>query len=42
VSNVLGLIGMVLFIAAIITLAASVTWLVVRLSPARDKRASEN
>ena len=38
VSNVLGLIGMVAFIAAIVTLAAAVTWVVVRLSPARDKR----
>jgi hypothetical protein len=32
--NVLGLLGMVVFIAAVIALAAAVTWLVVRLSPA--------
>jgi len=33
-SDVLGLLGMVVFIAAIVALAAAVTWLVVRLSPA--------
>jgi hypothetical protein len=38
VSNVLGLIGMALFIVAIVALAAAMTWLVVRLSPARDQR----
>ena len=37
-SNVLGLIGMVAFIAAIVTLAAAVTWVVVRVSPAPNKR----
>jgi hypothetical protein len=35
VGNVLGLIGMVLFIAAVVALAAAVTWLVVKVSPAR-------
>ena len=38
VMNVLGLIGMVVFIAAIVALAAAMTWLVVRVSPARDQR----
>jgi hypothetical protein len=38
VSNVLGLIGMVFFIAAIVALAAAMTWLVVRLSPSPGKR----
>jgi len=38
VRDVLGLIGMVVFIAAIVTLAAAVTWLVVRFSPARGQR----
>jgi hypothetical protein len=33
VADVLGLIGMAIFIVAIISLAAGVTWLVVRLSP---------
>ena len=31
--NVLGLLGFVLYVAAIIGLAAAVTWLVVRLTP---------
>jgi hypothetical protein len=33
--DVLGLLGMVLFIAAVVGLAAFVTWLVVRISPSR-------
>jgi hypothetical protein len=33
-NTVLGLIGLVIFIAAVIALAAGVTWLVVKLSPA--------
>jgi hypothetical protein len=33
VATVLGLLGIVLFIAGVISLAAGVTWLVVRLSP---------
>jgi hypothetical protein len=36
VSNVLGLLGMVLFIVVIVALAAAVTWLVVKVSPARN------
>jgi hypothetical protein len=39
VANVLGLIGMGVFIVCIIALAAAVTWLVVRLSPAPKKPA---
>jgi hypothetical protein len=38
VANVLGLIGIVVFIASVISLAAGVTWLVVRLSPAPGSR----
>jgi hypothetical protein len=38
VKDVLGLIGMTVFIAAIVTLAAAVTWVVVRVSPTRDQR----
>jgi hypothetical protein len=34
-SNVLGLLGMVVFIAAVVGLAAFVTWLVVAISPSR-------
>jgi hypothetical protein len=33
VADVLGLLGIVVFIACVIALAAGVTWLVVRLSP---------
>jgi hypothetical protein len=33
VANVLGIIGLIVFIACIIGLAAGVTWLVVKLSP---------
>jgi hypothetical protein len=38
VSNVLGLIGMAAFIAVVVALAAAITWLVVKISPARDQR----
>jgi hypothetical protein len=38
VSDALGLLGIVVFIACVITLAAAVTWLVVRLSPAPGKK----
>jgi hypothetical protein len=38
VANVLGLIGIVLFIVAIISLAAGVTWLVVKVSPSPEKK----
>jgi flagellar biogenesis protein FliO len=37
--TVLGLIGFVLYIAAVIALAAAVTWLVVRLTPAPKKKS---
>jgi hypothetical protein len=36
VTTVLGLIGIVLFIVAVIALAAAVTWLVVKLTPTRN------
>jgi hypothetical protein len=39
VANVLGLLGMVLFIVAIVSLAAAVTWLVVRFSPRPSKQS---
>ena len=38
VADVLGLIGMAVFIVAIVALAAALTWLVVRVSPARNQR----
>ena len=33
--NVLGLFGMIVFCAAVIALAAGITWVVVRFSPAK-------
>jgi hypothetical protein len=38
VENVLGLIGILLFIVVIICLAAGVTWIVVRVSPDPNKK----
>jgi hypothetical protein len=38
VENVLGLIGIAIFIVTIIALAAGVTWLVVRVSPDPNKK----
>ena len=38
VKDVLGLIGIALFIVAIISLAAGVTWLVVKISPSPDEK----
>jgi hypothetical protein len=33
--NVLGLLGMLIFCACVIALAAAITWVVVRFSPAK-------
>jgi hypothetical protein len=33
IANILGLLGIVVFIVCLIALSASVTWLVVRISP---------
>jgi hypothetical protein len=41
VSTVLGLLGVVVFIVAVISLAAGVTWLVVRLSPPANGDAAK-
>jgi hypothetical protein len=35
-ATVLGLIGLAVFIVAVIALAAGVTWLVVKISPSRE------
>jgi hypothetical protein len=35
--DVLGLLGMFLFCAAVIALAAGITWIVVRFSPAKKQ-----
>ena len=39
-STVLGLIGLAIFIPCVIALAAGVTWLVVRLTPAPNRNKS--
>jgi hypothetical protein len=41
VATALGLIGLALFIVFVIALAASVTWLVVRVSPSPRSKTSE-
>jgi hypothetical protein len=38
VGTVLGLIGMVIFIVAVISLAAGVTWLVVKITPSEPRK----
>jgi hypothetical protein len=38
VGTALGLVGIAVFIACVIALAAGVTWLVVKLSPAPNKK----
>jgi len=40
-STALGLIGLFLFIACVILLAAAVTWLVVKLSPAPGSKPAD-
>jgi hypothetical protein len=42
VTSVLGLIGILFFIAGVIGLAAAVTWVVVRLTPSRSKQRAAN
>ncbi len=39
-NDVLGLLGMVVFAAAVIALAGAVTWLVVKFLPAKDTKAT--
>lgn len=41
-STVLGLIGLFVFIACVILLAAGVTWLVVRVSPAPGEKKPDS
>ena len=36
--NVLGLLGLVIYIVAVISVAAGVTWVVVKLFPTQDKK----
>ena len=39
--TVLGLIGLIVFVVAVISLAASVTWLVVKLFPTQEKKKAD-
>ena len=39
--TVLGLLGLLVYIVAIISLAAGVTWLVVKLSPSKSQKQLE-
>ena len=41
-TTVLGLLGLVVYAAAVIALAASVTWVVVKLIPADRQKSGEN
>jgi hypothetical protein len=41
VGTVLGLLGVLLFIVAVIALAAGITYLVVKLTPAKDKKKTD-
>jgi hypothetical protein len=41
VRDALGLLAMLVFIACVITLAASITWIVVRFSPAKNAKTPE-
>lgn len=38
---VLGILGLLVFIVVVITLAATVTWAVVKLSPAKKQKPAE-
>jgi hypothetical protein len=42
VGTVLDFIGLALYVALVIGLAAGVTWLVVRISPTKDKTATKS
>ena len=39
--TVLGLLGLILYVVAVISLAAGVTWLVVRLFPTKEKKKAD-
>lgn len=41
-ATVLGLIGLAAFIVSVIALAASITWLVVKISPSKEKAEQTN
>ena len=39
--SVLGLLGLLLYVVAVISFAAGVTWLVVRLFPTKEKKKAD-
>jgi hypothetical protein len=39
--DVLGVLGLVLYVVAVVSLAAGVTWLVVKLFPSQDKKKAD-
>jgi hypothetical protein len=39
--NVLGVLGLLVYVVAVISLAASVTWLVVKLFPTSEKKKAD-
>ena len=41
-STVLGLIGIALFVAGVIALAAGVTWIVIKISPGKRPASDES
>ena len=41
IDNILGVLGIVVFIACVITLAAAVTWIVVRVSPTPGRKKNK-
>jgi hypothetical protein len=42
VHTVLDFIGLVFYVVLVVSLAAGVTWLVVRISPTKDAKASKS
>ena len=41
IEDVLGLLGLIVFCTAVISLAAGITWLVVKLFPSSDKKKNK-
>jgi flagellar biogenesis protein FliO len=41
VATILGVLGLILFIVSVIALAAGITWVVVKLTPQRNRKQQE-
>ena len=39
--NVLGVLGLILYVVAVVSIAAGVTWLVVKLFPTQEKKKAD-